>query len=175
MAKRLREEKQYNRAADMLEWSLNAHQRWFASSSDMSKDIKGSLEYDLVVKALIASYAPGWKGTVSQNKKVLDLCAAPGGKTAQLADGGAFGDLLSAVNKTLVDGADIGFSGNGCKSKDGLTYDFKLRVKVDSLYKYGDWRYDDLTLTEEDLGNMEKHNSLVKDFSWSAEFRDRRK
>ena len=160
MAKRLREEKQYNRAADMLEWSLNAHQRWFASSSDMSKDIKGSLEYDLVVKALIASYAPGWKGTVSQNKKVLDYNG---------------GDLLSAVNKTLVDGADIGFSGNGCKSKDGLTYDFKLRVKVDSLYKYGDWRYDDLTLTEEDIGNMEKHNSLVKDFSWSAEFRDRRK
>ena len=160
MAKRLREEKQYNRAADMLEWSLNAHQRWFASSSDMSKDIKGSLEYDLVVKALIASYAPGWKGTVSQNKKVLDYNG---------------GDLLSAVNKTLVDGADIGFSGNGCKSKDGLTYDFKLRVKVDSVYKYGDWRYDDLTLTEEDLGNMEKHNSLVKDFSWSAEFRDRRK
>lgn len=49
-----------------------------------------------------------------QNQKVLDLCAAPGGKTAQLADGGAFVTAVdisaSRLEKLAANMARLGFS-----------------------------------------------------------------
>ena len=127
----------------------------------MSNAIKKSTEYDSEVKLLMDSYPAGWRGSVDRSSK-LDY---------------GRGDLSSAVNKSLNDSTDtasVKFTGNGCKSRNGEKYRFKLDVKVSSTYKYGAWRYDDLTLSEGEKENMKKFESAVKTFGWTAEFKDRR-
>ena len=153
IARRLKEELHYERAAEMLEFSLkerNENMR-FGRRSHLSNAIKESVEYDSEVKLLMDSYPVGWRGSVDHDGK-LDY---------------GRGDLSSAVNKSSNDSTDtasVKFTGYGCKSLNGERYKFKLDVKISSTYKYGAWRYDDLTLSDGEKENMKKFESAVKTF-----------
>jgi len=158
LAKRLRVEKGYKYAALMLENSLDHARYRFGESSQLSSAIKRSMEYDLEVKWVVAN-CPVGKSHVRNERGRLDYNE---------------GDLLSAVNRTLTNPADVYFSGKVCKKRMNGPYHVDLDVKVVSEYGYGDWRYDELTLSEADKVNMQKYRSLVGELSWRAEFDDKR-
>ena len=155
MARRLKEEKQYNLAAYMLEVSLVPHIWSFGAHSEMSIAIKNSAEYSMTVTRLMESYPQGWRGSVAKR----DSFRYEGG------------DLLAAANRTVND-IDVWFRGRGCKGKTSSW--FKLKVRVSSDYGYALWRYDDLILSEGEKSNIKKFRSEIQAFNWTAEFKDRR-